>query len=238
MARWVFSRIALVLAQDEATAERARSLGAARVEVAGSLKTAAARLPVDAADHAGMTDAIGSRPVWVAASTHEGEEEVVLAAHDRVLSHCPEALLILAPRHVERAGDIDLRGLAASFRSSGGLPAPDDAIYMADSYGEMGLWFSLSPVVFLGGSLRPGIGGHNPLEPAAFGATVLTGPHTPNAQTDFERLISEGRAARVTDAETLSAAVLPHLNTRPDTTPTTEGGSDLARRIAELCLSL
>ncbi|CAM4406691.1 3-deoxy-D-manno-octulosonic acid transferase [Palleronia rufa] len=237
-ARAVFSRIALVLAQDEATARRARDLGAPRVEVTGSLKSAAPRLPVDAGERAAMAAAIGARPVWVAASTHDGEEEVVLDAHRQVLTGHPQALLILAPRHIERRDDIPRAGLVTRMRSAGALPDAGTQVYLADSYGEMGLWFSLARIVFLGGSLRDGIGGHNPLEPAAFGATVLTGPYTANSEAAFAGLIAAGAAHRVADAAALAGKVSDLLPGDAPPPGPAAGDPDLGRRVARLCLEL
>ena len=238
LARALFSRVSLVLAQEAETARHASEFGAPEVDVAGSLKTAAARLPVDADALAAMETAIGSRPVWIAASTHEGEEEIVLQAHAAVLGNRPDTLLILAPRHVERRDDIPRADLAFAVRSSGALPDATTQVYLADSYGEMGLWFSLSPVVFLGGSLRSGIGGHNPLEPAAFGATILTGPHTANAEADFAGLIDAGTARRVETASGLAHAVSGLLAAGTSAAGAKPGDPDLAHRIARRCLAL
>lgn len=241
LAAWCFGRITLLLAQDPETARRARDLGAPRVEVAGSLKAAAARLPVDDAARRALSEAIGPRPAWVAASTHAGEEEAVVAAHREVLAAHPDALCILAPRHAERVEAILplLDGLRVARRGAGEMPGEETQLYLADTLGEMGLWYDLAPLVFLGGSLRPGIGGHNPLEPAAFGCTLLTGPHTDNARAEFERLVADGQARRVADAAELGRAVgtalaapgpLRHENADAD--------AGLGARIAKACLSL
>ncbi len=241
LARWTFGRIPLVLAQEAATATRARDLGAPRVEVSGSLKAAAARLPVDPAARDALARALGTRPVWVAASTHAGEEPAIAAAQARVLERHPEALCILAPRHADRAEAIlpDLAGLTVAQRSRGDRPGSATQLYLADTLGEMGLWYDLAPVVFLGGSLMPGIGGHNPLEPAAFGCALLTGPHTANAQAEFARLIAAGQAARVADADALGAAVAERLAAgAPDRAAAAAADPDLATRVARACLAL
>ncbi len=240
LARWTFGRIDLILAQDQATADRARALGAARVEVAGSLKTAAARLPVEARARGELSAAIGSRPTWVAASTHDGEEEAVAAAHRRVLARHPDALCILAPRHAERAERIRARlgnSLLAQ-RSRGEMPTPETQIYLADTLGEMGTWYDLAPVAFLGGSLVPGIGGHNPLEAAAFGCRILTGPHTVNADAEFKRLIADGQAVRIGSAAELGHAVADRLGSNAVRRSREQADPHLAIRIARACLAL
>ena len=235
LARAVFGRIGLILAQDADTAERARSLGAPRVEIGGSLKLASAKLPVDPEERARFADAIGTSPVWVAASTHPGEEEIVLRAQDRILTARPGTICILAPRHKERGDEVSILLTEPARRSRGGLPRPG-RVYLADSYGELGLWFSLTGTVFLGGSMIPGIGGHNPLEPAGFGCRIITGPHTENATADFTTLAREGRVTRVRDDMELATAVLATLDTAPDAGLT--GDPDRARRIAAACLTL
>ena len=231
--RAIFARIPLILTQDNDSATRARALGAPDVRVAGSLKTAARPLPVDAAERARMAAAIGDRPVWTAASTHAGEEEIVIDAHARIRDQRPDALLILAPRHRERGPDIAARLGPFPQRSDGALPT-DAATYLADTDGELGLWFATSPTVFMGGSLIDGIGGHNPLEPAAFGCTLITGPHTANADADFATL----PVTRVTDADTLARNVLDAWRSGPAAPPDPTAATDRADRIARACLDL
>ncbi len=203
LARAALSRMALIRAQDDTSRDRFAALGARpdRLATGGTLKAAAAPLPVDPAALAGARDWLGDRPVWVAASTHPGEEEILLAAHARLRAGTPDALLILAIRHPNR-GDavadlIRAAGLAAARRSAGAVPDRETAVYLADTLGEMGLWFSLAPVVFMAGSLRDGIGGHNPVEPAQFRCRILTGPHVANAADLFAGLTAEGAARTV-----------------------------------------
>ncbi|TRD16436.1 3-deoxy-D-manno-octulosonic acid transferase [Palleronia caenipelagi] len=252
MARWqrlgrlgraVFGAIPLILTQDEDSAARARALGAPEVAVGGSLKLAGGRLPVDEALLSKMNAAIGTRPVWIAASTHPGEEEIIAAAHRAVRAAVPDALCILAPRHVERGDDIAAMLCDPPRRSDGALPGAEDGLYLADSYGEMGTWFSLAPLVFMGGSLVAGVGGHNPLEAAGFGAAILTGPHFANAQADFDRLIQAGAALEVQGEADLADAVLRLLTgdaaqAMGRIAETKAGSPDIAREIAARCLAL
>lgn len=215
--RWVPGMIAgllgrfdQVLTQDQATADLFRHLGlpADRVTTAGTLKVGSADLPFDPDALAALRRVIGNRPIWLAASTHPGEEAIVAAAHARLLNEHPDLLLVLAPRHPDRAQEVAaiLRaaGLTLTRRSEGGAPVAQ--AYLADTLGEMGLWYRLSPIAFVGGSLVP-VGGHNPYEPAAQNAAILTGPHVTNFADIFARLLAGGGAQGVVDAETLADAV-------------------------------
>ena len=244
LARALFSEMSLVLAQDEETAGRARALGAPRVDVAGSLKAAARPLPLNGAARNALLRATSARPVWVAASTHPGEEEEVVAAHRTICRRNPATLLILAPRHPERAPAILdlLDGLNVAQRSRGSLPCPETEIYLADTLGEMGLWYDRAPIVFLGGSLKPGIGGHNPLEPAAFGCAILTGPHTDNTRAEFDRLLAAGAAIRVSGPAELARGVARLLTDGASAMGAKAreavGETGVAMQVATACLAL
>lgn len=211
LARAVMGRFTLLAAPDAAMAERLVTLGAdrARVQVTGTLKRAAERLPVDPAELARLRVVIGGRPLWLAASTHAGEEAAVADAHRLLLQSCPDALLILAPRHPARAAEVaDVLGTAGltQTRRSGG-EMPEAQVYLADTLGEMGLWFDLCPVSFVGGSLVPGIGGHNAYEPALHGSAILHGPHVGNFADLYARLDAAGAAQPVTDAASMAAVL-------------------------------
>lgn len=210
--RAMLARFHAITAPDARIAALLADLGAdpARIRVTGSLKRGAERLPVSTAERAALDTAIGSRPRWLAASTHPGEEEAVLDAHRRILSGAADALLVLAPRHPDRgaaiAALIQGAGLTVARRSAGELPAAGTQVYLADTLGEMGLWFDLCPVAFVGGSLVP-VGGHNAYEPVAHGAAVLTGPHVGNFAALYDGLLSAGGAVTVPDAAGLAQAV-------------------------------
>lgn len=169
-----------ILAQSAGDAERLQRLGARHARYVGNLKMAAAPLPVDPAQWAAWEATVSARPLWLGASTHPGEEEILLRAHQAVLQRWPDALMIIAPRHPERA--TDARALARGIGlkvASASLPALDDQVFVADTVGEMGLWYRLAPLVFMGGSLVPH-GGQNPFEAAQLGAMIVTGPHVEN----------------------------------------------------------
>jgi 3-deoxy-D-manno-octulosonic-acid transferase len=179
------------LAQDDAIAARFRALGTPNVEVIGSLKADAPELPVDPAKLEQMRTAIGGRPVLLAAQTHPGEEETILPAHDTLRRSFPDLLTIIVPRHTQRADDIAMLCGTRSHkkRSADALPDAATAVYIADTMGELGLFYRLTRFAFIGGSLIRH-GGQNPLEPAKLGCAVLAGPHTYNFTKAYEALLA------------------------------------------------
>ena len=212
--RPIFSAFDLVLAQNAALAERFAQLGASDARNTGNLKADAPPPPVDAAATATLAAAISGRPVWLAASTHAGEDEIVAAAHGMIKKALPDLLTIIAPRHPERgeaiAEMLRAQGLNVTRRSSGGLPDGETDVYLADTIGELGLLYALAPAAFIGGSLVRR-GGQNPVEAIKLGAAVLTGPNWQNFRDSYSALLKSGGAKEVTDAETLAVAVLGML---------------------------
>jgi 3-deoxy-D-manno-octulosonic-acid transferase len=202
----ILSSYQACLAQDEEIAVRFRALGAPNVQVIGSLKADAPALPADPAKLEALRHAIGARPVLLAAQTHPGEEETILPAHDALRRKYPDLLTIIVPRHPERAGDIAmLCGTRASKRrSTGDLPGADTAVYIADTMGELGLFYRLVHFCFVGGSLIRH-GGQNPLEPSKLGCAVLAGPHTFNFATAYEALLAAQGIGRVNTAGEICA---------------------------------
>lgn len=211
-ARFVFSRFSLILTQNDSVAEDLLSLGVdpQRLQAGGNLKAAAPPLPADENLIHRSQALLQGRPIWVASSTHLGEEETILDAHAQLRQRHPHLCLILVPRHPERGHDVEqlitARGLTCARRSKGEEPNPETSVYLADTLGELGSWYRLSPIVFLGGSLKP-IGGHNPFEVATAGATVLTGPETFNFAESFPPMIAAGGAKQVTNTQELAQAV-------------------------------
>lgn len=193
----------LILAQNETAASRLREVGAPaeRLSVTGSLKQTAAPLPVDEAELAGWRERLRGRCLWLAASTHDGEEQAAIEAGKALRRRAPGTLTIIAPRHPERGDAVARLGAASgerlARRSLGETVDAETGIYLVDVLGELGLWFRLAPVVFLGGSLTPGVGGHNPLEPARLGATVCYGPHIESVVEECDRLEAHGAARRL-----------------------------------------
>jgi 3-deoxy-D-manno-octulosonic-acid transferase len=190
MARTILGTFDIVLAQDEDFAARFRALGAADVVNVGSLKADAPPLTCEPAAFAAVKDAIGTRPVLLAAQTHIGEDETVLPAHDLLRNDFPDLLTIIVPRHVERGRNIAmLCGSRSVARRAAEEPITDEtAIYIADTMNELGLFYRLAPFCFLGGTLVP-MGGHNPLEPAALHCAILAGPSRANSAKAFEAVL-------------------------------------------------
>jgi 3-deoxy-D-manno-octulosonic-acid transferase len=207
-ARHLFGAFDAVLAQDDAIAQRFRALGAKDVRVVGSLKADAPPLPCDAAALAAVKQQIGARPLLVAAQTHPGEDETVLPAHDRLRERFPDLLTILVPRHVERGDDIAmLCGARANARRSLNQNiTPDTQIYIADTMGELGLFYRLARFCFIGATLVP-MGGHNPLEPAVLHCAILAGPHRSSNVKAFEAILSaQGQGSVASSADIVELA--------------------------------
>ncbi|MBS0273475.1 MAG: 3-deoxy-D-manno-octulosonic acid transferase [Proteobacteria bacterium] len=202
----LLSQFDICLAQDTQTANRLSFLGARHVEVTGSLKADAPPLPADQIKLAALKQAIGQRPVFLAASTHPGEDETLLPAQDKLRGDFPNLLTIIAPRHPERGADIAMLcgSRAVVRRSEGALPTPQTQVYVADTIGELGLLYRLSPFAFIGGSLIPH-GGQNPLEPARLGCAVLTGPHTENFTQAYGAILSAQGSGRVSSAAEIAS---------------------------------
>ena len=210
-ARFVLSSFDLILTQNDEMAQAMVDMHAPpdRVARGFNLKSLSAPLPKDPSTLAQVRTSLQGRPVWVAASTHKDEEEIVLKAHAQLASEHPDLLLILAPRHPERGPEIAriIRSCDQSFsiRSAGEKPHDED-VYLADTLGELGNWYALSKIVFLGGSLFK-IGGHNPFEVAQSGAVTLSGPHVENFAETYEEMTLSGAALFVHDAHGIANKV-------------------------------
>ena len=217
-AAYVLSVFDLILTQNDAMAEAMVKMHAPPERVARgiNLKSMAGPLPVDDDALFEARSTLGQRPVWVGSSTHPGEEEVVLQAHQALLKRWPDLCLILAPRHPERGDEVEAliksAGLTCSRRTRGEMP--EAQVFLADTLGELGTWYALSDIVFLGGSLRP-IGGHNPFEVAQSRAAVLSGNHVANFAETYAAMEVEGAARLVADADDLGERVEQLLST-PD----------------------
>lgn len=208
-ARTLLDCFALCLAQSAEDAERLTSLGAPRTVSVGNLKFAAAPLPADAAELARLQAALGERPRWLAASTHPGEE-ARLAEAQRQLKERHKALLILVPRHPARGEAVAEELAGAGFRTArralGQAVGADIDVYVADSMGELGLFYRLADIVFVGGSLVPH-GGQNLLEPAQLDCALLHGPHMHNFRAIVEEMRAAGATTQVWSSVDLALAV-------------------------------
>ncbi|MGB0160787.1 MAG: 3-deoxy-D-manno-octulosonic acid transferase [Candidatus Puniceispirillaceae bacterium] len=207
-AKAVFGAARLVLAVDETQAQRFVSLGAApeAVQVGGSLKLPVAAAKPDKSFVTMLRRAAGKRRIFLAASTHAGEEETVIKAAGLLGGGW---FTVIAPRHPDRGGDVaalcEAAGMPGGRRSAGAKPTADDTLYIADTLGEMESLFSAADITFLGGSLVP-LGGHNPVEPAAHGLPVLTGPHLFKNSAEFGALETAGVVTLVKDAAGIADA--------------------------------
>jgi 3-deoxy-D-manno-octulosonic-acid transferase len=205
------------LAQDAEQADRLRRLGARDVAAVGDLKAAGAALPVDQAQLWRLRREIGLRPAWLAASTHAGEEEIAAAAHRRLAADHPSLLTIIVPRHPARGGAVAAmlagRGLHVARRSRGDPVTGETEIYLADTIGELGLFYRLAGIAFIGGSLARR-GGHNPFEAARLDCAVLHGPDMSNCTGMAAALAAAGAAQTVTGADELAQAVAALLADR------------------------
>jgi 3-deoxy-D-manno-octulosonic-acid transferase len=204
--RKLFGAFALVQAQSAADADRLRRLGARRVESPGNLKFAAPPLPVSRIELQRLRLAIDARPVWLAASTHPGEEALLIDVHRTLAPLHPGLLTIIVPRHPERGAEVAAlaEGLAVTRRAEGQGPPDNAGVWVADTLGELGLFYSVAGIVFVGGSLVPH-GGQNPLEPARLGCAVAIGPHAHNFVEPVAILEAAGALARVADSVELAA---------------------------------
>ena len=232
LARALFGRFSLVLAQSQADASRLRQVGVTRVEMTGNIKFDCQPLDADPVELARLRRLIDTRPVLLAASTHPGEEAIIADAARRMTASVSGLLSIVVPRHPDRRAEIaaSLRqnGFNVAVRSHGDDPDQATDIYLVDTLGELGLFYRLASVAFIGGSLIP-IGGHNPIEAAQLQTAVLHGPHVQNAREVFDALDAGGGALVVRDAGSLAAAATPLLLNPSTALAMAKAGADIVR---------
>ncbi len=199
--RPAFNALYAVAAQTPSDAERLTAVGAQRVHVFGNLKFDVHPSPLKIELGAQWRQALGSRPVWLAASTREGEEALILDAFASL--DIPELLLLLVPRHPQRFDEvadlIEQHNLCACRRSDGSLPLPQTRVWLGDSMGEMPAYFTVADLALIGGTLLP-LGGQNLIEAASCGCPILVGPHTFNFAQATDDAIESGAALRIHDA--------------------------------------
>lgn len=213
LTRAVMGGISLLSAQDAASEARFLSLGLPRDRLAPplNLKTGAAPAAPQSEELDRLRPLFPRDATLLAASTHEGEEGPILMGFRRALAQRPGLRLILAPRHPRRSPEIQalLRRHRLGFarRSAGETPDAETPVYLADTLGEMGLWYALAGVTLVGGSLVPK-GGHTPFEPAAHGSALLHGPHLENFAEVYAALQAEGGSRCIHGADDLAKALL------------------------------
>ena len=203
-------RFTLILAQSEEDRARFEALGAGGVGLAGNLKFAAPPLDADAEELARLKTMLDGRPLWLAASTHPGEEEQIAGAHRTLAARIPKLLTVIAPRHPNRGDEIESllldAGLRVARRSRADSVTGEHDIYLADTIGEMGLWFRLADIVFIGKTLVPK-GGQNPIEAALLDCAILCGPHSDNFLRITGEMESAGALVRVADRNALARRI-------------------------------
>lgn len=195
--------------QNAETTQHLQALGALsqRMTITGTIKAMVPALAADSSEVAAWRQALGARRVWVLASSHPGEEELALAAHQLLREQYPDALLVLAPRDAGRGAKVAaLCEPNTPMRSQGALLPGIAACYVADTMGELGLWYRLSQVAMVGGSWAP-VGGHNPYEAIALGNTVLHGPNVANFSESYADLDAQGLSKLALSTKQLAAAV-------------------------------
>ncbi len=221
-AREIFSTFGFIGAADTATAAGLAAATGRRIDVIGNLKTASEIEPPPAADVAAFREAIGSRPIVLAASTHPGEDAFALDAFIELRLRAPGALLILVPRHPDRGGAIVSlsreRGLSAQQRSTDPSPPGQQIdVLVADTMGELLFWYAAADGVYLAGATAEGVGGHNPVEPVQLGKKVFTGPHGFNFRETFDAMEKAGVLRMGTTHQQLADWWLAALNqTEPE----------------------
>jgi 3-deoxy-D-manno-octulosonic-acid transferase len=214
--RDVLSRLSLISAQDQMTADHLRALGAqAPVQTHPSLKLIAPALAADPAKLRDLRAALKDRSVWMVGPSHFEDEQIALSAHKSVLTQRPDALLVMVPRYPERGAIVAqtarAAGLRVSLRSANSLPDLQDQVFVADSFGEMGLWYRLASAALIGGSFGD-VNGHNPWEAARLGAAILHGPRWTNFRDDYAMLGAYRAASECTTPDEIARAVLSDLS--------------------------
>lgn len=218
LSKAVFGAVDLVVAQSAEDARRFEALGAGATCNSGNIKFDGQPLSYDAAVVEALQQEIGERPVWLAASTHPGEETQILETHQLLGPRFPDLLTIIVPRHPKRgdliAQEVKGFGMSVAKRSRGEPITTQTQVYLADTLGELGVFYKLCPIVFMGGSLVP-IGGHNLLEPAQMHCAILSGGKTTNFAAVYRQFNREGGALKVANPAALAEAV-ERLLTHPD----------------------
>lgn len=208
--RDLYGRFVHISAQDADTARHLQALGAVDVGVTGSLKSGAGPLADQPEKRAGLAEALAGRKLWCAASSHAADEAVAIAAQAQLFAQDPARMVIIAPRDPVRRDEIvaacRTAGLTVAVRSRGIQPGAKDAVYLADTYGDMGLWYRLCPVALIGGSMGD-TGGHNPWEAAHLGCAIVHGPNVANFAADYAALQGGGAATEIADANGLIAVL-------------------------------
>lgn len=231
----ILAPFSLVLCQTDQDAARFKVLGAQSVHITDNLKYSARPLPCDERTLRDLEGHMRGRPSWLFASTHKGEEIMALRVHERLKATIPDILTIIAPRHIERRAEIHRTlsesNLVVSFRGERkNPPAPDADIYIADTMGELGLFYRLSPIACIGRSFSDdGGGGHNPIEAAQLRCVPLYGPHVQYQQSIYDEMSAAGAAHGVADEGALAGMIAGLLTDKSDLTKKQNAAYEYAR---------
>ncbi|MGE4064736.1 MAG: 3-deoxy-D-manno-octulosonic acid transferase [Rhodospirillaceae bacterium] len=230
-AKAVLTPFDLVLAQSRLDADRFAALGAREVRTLGNIKLAAPPLPADERALAALREDIAGRPVWCAASIHPGEDAIVGQVARMLKDEIPGLLSVVVPRHPDKGRTMaeTLSGLRCRLRSDSKAIARDIEVYIADTMGELGLFFRLCETVFMGKSLAVG-GGQNPAEPALIGCALILGPDMSNFRETTAELLDTGAAVQVADAVALADAVRRLLGSPETRREMAAAGQSVMRR--------
>ncbi|USO01832.1 MAG: 3-deoxy-D-manno-octulosonic acid transferase [Alphaproteobacteria bacterium] len=234
----IFSAIKVVLAQSEYDAAQWRQLGHSNVVNVGNLKFSSPPLPYDPAVYEEMATTLQNRTIWVAASVHAGEETYLAQAHALLRREFSDLLTIVAPRHIEKAPlfvqALKESGSYVGVRSCGDPITDAMDAYVADTHGEMGLWYSLCPLTFLGGSLIQGVGGHNPIEPIQQDCAVVTGLHTENIHELVTQMLQAGALRQAKDSYAIAREVATLLRKPVQLKAITQNGKRFVAQVNPL----
>ncbi|MDR3279924.1 MAG: 3-deoxy-D-manno-octulosonic acid transferase [Synergistaceae bacterium] len=231
-AKMLMRSFVYALAKSDDDAKKLSDMGIANVDCVGNLKYG---MPPVAHDEGILRElrSAGARKNWTASVTHEGEEEIILAAHKKILGQFPGALLIISPRHAERG--LRIRDMAAgmgfdtALESEAGTTFDGADVYISDSFGNLGLYYAYTDIVFVGGSLLPSLRGHNPMESARLGCAVLSGPYVDSFLETYDILRREDAVITVGNAEDLAEHVASLMSSPEKLAELT----DMTRLIAE-----
>jgi len=211
-AHTLLNKIDYITVQTQNTLNELVNLGysQSQIEVIDTLKQSAAPLPYSQSDLRTIQSLLKDKIVWIAASTHLGEDELILEVFRSLLQKFPQLFLVIVPRHPERGVSVLERviqfGFKAKLRSQSNLPSQDETIFVSDTLGELGIWYRLGQFAFIGGSLVS-VGGHNPYEPALLGCPIIHGPHTFNFVGAYQRLMANKGSLLVEDTDQLEKAI-------------------------------
>lgn len=240
--RWIYSALLpgfkALFAQNAESADGLMALGAPRERtgITGTIKTLSPPLPCDPDQLLRWQSAMSGRPLWLAASTHPADEALALQAHAQLREQHPDALLIMAPRVPTRGAEVLAlcpEGTLQRSAAPSSMPSASAAVYLADTIGELGLWYRLAPVALVGGSLAE-VGGHNPHEPLALGCAVLHGPNVWNFSESYAELDAQGLSRPIGNADELAAAVQANWQNAQARTPHRPRDPKIEAMVAQL----